>query len=39
MAVNYIMEAYLDDYGKINVYVNSRFYGGVIDKFYLKNSF
>jgi pullulanase len=32
------MEAYLDDYGKINVYVNSRFYGGVIDKFYLKNT-
>ena len=38
MAVNYVMKAYLDDYGRINVYINSRYYGGVVDKFYLKDT-
>ena len=38
MAVNYIMKAYLDDYGMVNVYVNSRYYGGVVEKFYMKDT-
>ena len=37
MSVNYIMKAYLDDFGLINVFVNSHFYNGYVEKFYLRN--
>lgn len=32
------IEAYLDDYGKVTIYVSHRFYNGKVESFYLKNN-
>jgi len=37
MSVNYIIKAYLDEVGLINLYMNSRFYNGESSTFYVKN--
>lgn len=36
MKENTSMEAFLDDYGKIVVYLSQRFYNGKSDRFYLE---
>ena len=38
MKENTSMEAFLDDYGKIVVYLSQRFYNGKSDRFYLERT-